>query len=87
MSDSNDEILDAIDGLERKIDTLTTSYVSCTKDMLEAMRYNTDAIAALGEIMAIAVSPSEDDLERSRMLREAYDRYDFVRKLALGKEK
>ena len=85
--DSNYEILDAIENLECKVDTLTSSYISCTTDILEALKINTEAIAALGEIMALAASPNVDDLERSQMLREAYGRYDFVRKLALGKEK
>lgn len=81
------EILDAIDELERKIETLTATYISCTTDMLEAVKINSEALAILSEAMALASSPNEEDLKRSQTLREAFDRYDFVRKLTLGKEK
>ena len=86
MSDS-DEVLDAIDELERKIETLTATYISCTTDMLEAVKINSEAVAILSEAMALASSPNEEDLKRSQTLREAFDRYVFVRNLALRKEK
>lgn len=84
MSDSNDEILNELSALERRIDTLDQTFVKCTNDMLEALRLHADLIAQMAEAMALASSPSETDLERSKTLREAFDRYDFVRKLALG---
>jgi hypothetical protein len=82
-----DEILDEISGLERKIDNLANTFIACTTDMLEAMRVNSEMIAQLGEVMALANSPTEEDLQNSATLREAYDRYDFVRKLAVGDNK
>ena len=82
-----DEILDEISGLERKIDNLANTFIACTTDMLEAMRVNSEMIAQLGEVMALANSPTEEDLQNNATLREAYDRYDFVRKLAVGDNK
>ncbi len=84
MSDSNDEILNELSALERRIDNLDQTFVTCTNDMLEALRTHADLIAQMAEAMALASSPSETDLERSKTLREAFDRYDFIRKLALG---
>ncbi len=84
MSDSNDEILNELSALERRIDTLDQTFVKCTNDMLEALHIHADLIAQMAEAMALASSPSDTDLERSKTLREAFDRYDFVRKLALG---
>jgi hypothetical protein len=40
----------------------------------------------MGEVLALAKSPSQDDLEAYASLREAYDKYDFKRKLILGEE-
>lgn len=81
-----DEILDELSSLERKVDTLTSTFVACTTDIVEAIKINTDIAQQLGEAMALARSPSTEDLEKSATLREAYDRYDFIRKLALGEE-
>ena len=81
-----DEILDELSQLENKIDRLTKTFVACTNDLVEAAKVNTQVVEQLSEAMALAASPSEEDLKRSATLREAYDRYDFVRKLALGKE-
>lgn len=86
MSD-NYEILDEIASLERHIDTLDRTFVKCTNDILEAIKLQTDMLAEMGEVMSLSRSPSEADLERYAALREAFDRYDFVRKLAIGKEK
>lgn len=81
----NDEILDEIASLERRIDTLDRTFVKCTSDILEALKLQADMIAEMGTVMAIAKSPTQEDLEHYAALREAFDRYDFVRKLALGK--
>ena len=78
---------DQIDNLERRIDTLDRTFVKCTSDILEALKLQTDMIAEMGEIISLAKSPTTEDLERYKALREAFDRYDFVRKLAIGKEK
>ena len=80
----HDEIVDQLYAIERRMDTLDQTFVKCTNDMLEALRLHADLIAQMAEAMALASSPSETDLERSKTLREAFDRYDFVRKLALG---
>lgn len=85
MSDL-DEIRDEIVDLETKIDRLTKVFVSCTSDILEALKVNTDIVNELGEANALAQSPTEEQLKRSATLREAYDRYDFVRRLALSGE-
>ena len=82
----SDEILDEIANLERRIDTLDRTFVKCTSDILEALKLQTDMIAEMGEIISLAKSPSEEDLEKYAAIREAFDRYDFVRKLALGKD-
>ena len=82
----SDEILDEIADLERRIDTLDRTFVKCTSDILEALKLQTDMIAEMGEIISLAKSPSEEDLEKYAAIREAFDRYDFVRKLALGKD-
>jgi len=76
---------DEISSLERHIDTLDRTFVKCTNDILEALKLQTDMIAEMGEVIALAKSPSQEDLEKYAAIREAFDRYDFVRKLALGK--
>ncbi len=83
MSD-HDEITDHLDALERKIDVLDKTFLKCTSDMLEALRLQADMIAEMGEVISIIRSPSEESLARYATLREAFDRYDFVRRLALG---
>lgn len=77
----NDQLMD----LERRIDTLDRTFVKCTNDLLEAAKLQADMIAELCEVMALGKSPSEADLKKYVALREAFDRYDFVRKLTLGK--
>lgn len=87
MSDEQQEILDELSMLERKVDNLSKTFIACTTDMLEAMKINTEIAQQLGEGLALARSPTEEDLKRSATLREAYDKYDFVRKLAIGDNK
>ena len=82
---SADEILDEVANLERRIDTLDRTFVKCTSDILEALKLQTDMMAEMGEVIALAKSPTQEDLEKYAAIREAFDRYDFVRKLALGK--
>lgn len=81
----DDEILNEIQLLEGRIDTLEKTFINCTKDMLEVLQTQSDLILQMNEIMCLATSPSDADLERFQTLREAFDRYDFVRKLTLGK--
>ena len=83
---SQDEILDEIANLERRIDTLDRTFVKCTNDILEALRLQADIVSEMGSVIALARSPTVEDLEKYAALREAFDRYDFVRKLALGKK-
>ena len=78
----NDEVMN----LERRIDTLDRTFIKCTNDILEALKLQSDMLAEIGEVMALGKSPTEADLERYVALREAFDRYDFVRKLTLGKD-
>lgn len=87
MSDEQLEILDELSSLETKVDRLSDVFIQCTTDLLEAIKLNTDLVASLGEVMALATSPDIEDLERSRTLREAFTKYEFVRKLALGEKK
>jgi len=85
MSDI-DEITDSVDSLERRIERLEKTYVEVTDELIKATKFHTVAIERLGEIMALAKSPSEQDLKQFAALREAYDKYDFKRKLILGEE-
>jgi len=78
----NDEVMN----LERRIDTLDRTFIKCTNDILEALKLQTDMIAELGELVALSKSPTEADLKKYAAIREAFDRYDFVRKLTLGKD-
>ena len=82
LNNVNDEVAN----LERRIDTLDRTFIKCTNDILEALKLQTDLIVELGQVVALSKSPSEADLEKYAALREAFDRYDFVRKLALGKD-
>lgn len=77
----NDEVMN----LERRIDTLDRTFVKCTNDILEAIKLQNEMLDEMHEVMSLIRSPSEADLKRYGSLREAFDRYDFVRKLALGK--
>lgn len=83
---SMDEVLDEVGSLERRIERMEKSYVEVTNDLIKATKIHTAAIERLGEIMALAKSPSEEDLKQFAALREAYDKYDFKRKLILGEE-
>jgi len=79
-------VSEEITNLERRIDTLDRTFIKCTNDILEAIKLQTDMIAEMGEVIALAKSPSEEDLKKYASIREAFDRYDFVRKLVVGKE-
>lgn len=84
--DDNDEIIDQLYVIEHRIDTLDKTFIECTSDMLEALKLQADMIAQIGEVMALIQSPNQNDLERFQTLREAFDRYDFVRQLTLGQK-
>ncbi len=77
---------DNIDALETKIDRLNDTFVGCTKDIIELLKLQNDLMHELGEALALANSPSKKDLETYKALREAFDKYDFVRKLTLGEK-
>lgn len=85
MSDEQQEILDEVSMLERRINTLDRTFVKCTQDILEAIQLQNEMLIEMQEVMSMAQSPTDADLKRYAALREAFDRYDFVRKLALGK--
>jgi hypothetical protein len=85
MSDI-DEVVQAVDGLEAKIERMERTYVEVTGDLIKAVQIHTAVVERMGEVLALAKSPSQDDLEAYASLREAYDRYDFKRKLILGEE-
>ena len=76
---------DELTNLEQRIDTLDRTFVKCTNDILEAIKLQNEMLDEMHEIMSLVRSPSEADLKRYGALREAFDRYDFVRKLTLGK--
>ena len=92
MSDTDDlieeigNVNDELMSLERRINTLDRTFVKCTNDILEALKLQTDMLAELGEVVALSKSPTEEDLKKYAAIREAFDRYDFVRKLTLGKD-
>lgn len=81
-----DELEIQVDSLESKIDLLNDTFVGCTKDIIILLKLQNDFMHELGEAMALANSPSQKDLETYAALREAFDKYDFVRKLTLGEK-
>lgn len=81
-----ENIANEVMALERRIDTLDRTFVKCTNDILEAIKLQSGMLNEIQEVMSLIRSPSDADLERYGALREAFDRYDFVRKLTLGKE-
>lgn len=85
MSDI-DEVVEAVESLERKFDRMERTWVEVTGDLVRAIQVQGEMIERFGEVMALAKSPSEKDLERFASLREAYDKYAFKRTLILGKE-
>ena len=85
MSDL-DEVLNEIEGLDSKIERMEKTYVEVTNDLITAVKMQTAAIERMGEVMALAKSPSQKDLEDFAALREAFDKYDFKRKLIVGGE-
>ena len=85
MSDM-DEVLDELGSLERKIERMEKTYVEVTNELVKAVQIHTAVIERMGEVISLAKSPSEKDLKAYAALREAYDKYDFVRKLTLGED-
>lgn len=83
MSDIS-EIVDEVTSLENKIGTLEKVFISCTTDMLEALEMQNRQIAKLGEMVAMATSPLEEDQIKFKTLKEAYNKYEFVKKMTLG---
>lgn len=83
---STDELVDQVDSLESKIDLLNDTFVGCTKDIIILLKLQNDLISEMSEALALAKSPSKKDLETYAALREAFDKYDFVRKLTLGEK-
>ena len=84
MSDI-DEIVQAVDGLETKIERMERTYIEVTNELVNQIKIQSEMLSTMGEVMAIAGSPTTKDLEAFAALREAYDKYDFKRKLILGK--
>ena len=85
MSDV-DEIVDAVDSLETKIERMEKTYIQVTNDLVAAIKLHGEMLQELGQMVSLAKSPNQKDLERYAALREAFDRYEFVRNLTLGKE-
>ena len=83
---SIDELEIQVDSLEDKIDLLNDTFVGCTKDIIILLKLQNDLISEMSEALALAKSPSKKDLETYAALREAFDKYDFVRKLTLGEK-
>lgn len=77
----NDELMN----LERRIDVLDRTFVNCTNDIIKAIKLQNGMLDEIQKVMSLIQSPSDDDLKQYAALREAFDRYDFVRKLTLGK--
>jgi archaellum component FlaC len=85
MSDI-DEVLSEVEGLESKIERMEKTYIEVTGDLIKAVQIQTATIERMGEVIALAKSPSQKDLEDFAALREAFDKYDFKRKLILGED-
>ena len=83
---STDEVLGEIESLERKIERMEKTYVEVTNDLIKAIQIQTATIERMGEVIALAKSPSQKDLEDFAALREAFDKYDSKRKLILGEK-
>jgi len=85
MSDI-DEVVQAVDCLETKIERMEKTYIEVTNELVKAVQIHSALLEIIGETMALAKSPSQKDLEDYAALREAYDKYDFKRKLILGED-
>jgi len=83
---NTDALEDQMDSLENKINILNDTFVGCTKDIIVLLKLQNELISEVSEALALAKSPTKKDLETYAALREAFDRYDFVRKLTLGKK-
>jgi hypothetical protein len=81
-----DDLEIQVDSLENKIDLLNDTFVGCTKDIIILLKLQNDLISEMSEALALAKSPTKKDLETYSALREAFDKYDFVRKLTLGEK-
>ena len=80
-----DEVLEEIGSLERKVERMEKTYIEVTNELVNQIKIQSEMLTVMGEIIGLAKSPTTKDLEAYAALREAYDKYDFVRKLALGK--
>ncbi len=85
MSNIND-LETQVDSLEDKINVLNDTFVGCTKDIIVLLKLQNDLLSEMSEALSLAKSPSKKDLETYAALREAFDKYDFVRKLTIGEK-
>lgn len=85
MSDI-DEIVQSVDGLETKMERMEKTYIEVTNELVNQVKLQNVLLSAMAEALALANSPSTSDLEAYSALREAYDKYDFKRKLILGEK-
>jgi hypothetical protein len=85
MSDI-DEVVESVESLERKIERMERTYLDVTNNLIDAIVAQTAAIDGVGHVVGLARSPNEEDLKAYAALREAYDKYEFKRKLILGEK-
>lgn len=82
MSDLEDRIVE----LESTVESFDyTIGDSLTNAFSETERLS-EEVAQLKKILGLATSPDAKDQEKFRTLREAYEKYEFTKKLVLGIE-
>ena len=79
--------------LEERIDDMenTVEVIDYTVDTIQTktnfkIGKLVEDVNNLKKILALATSPDEKDQEKFKMLREAYEKYEFTKKLVLGTE-
>lgn len=80
------EIVDEIGSLERKVDRIAAHQIADNQEVILALRQLRDEIKELRRAHHLLCKPNEENLKKSKALKDAYDNYVFVKELAIGGE-
>lgn len=87
MSDLEDRIDDLesrMNDLESEQDETGYQVNDMHSDFIIFRSKTAGEIERIKKVLALATSPDPADLEKFKMLREAYDKYEFTRNMILG---
>jgi hypothetical protein len=78
------DLEDRMDDLEQTVEQADYSLTDLAADFISYRRKSANEIEQIKKVLALATNPGAEDQEKFKMLREAYEKYEFTKKLVLG---